>query len=220
LIDWLEGELPPDVAEEVAAHVKGCADCAREVEEIRAAVSAVSHSVAEPGEAYFGTFYGRVQNRVAEEYVPWTRRLWNFLAPSLQLRPALALASTIAIAVLSVTVALLSSPTGRALPQFAHLHGVKAGVRVNPAVPARQFVRVDPTMRQAVTALKKDEVTELQAQMARVMMGRFANSRVVVLPGAVAPEHVANPPAITDLNDQELSEVLNKLTKDVKKWSF
>jgi anti-sigma factor RsiW len=221
LIDWLEGELPPAVDEEIEKHVGGCADCAKEVHEIRQALAAVAHPVEDPGEGYFGSFYARLRQPLEEANGRgfWLRRWWEeLLTPRVWMR---ALAG-VAAAALVVVGALTATGTlaFRHSPQrmLAKLSPAAGGLHV--ALARTSLARVDPTVTQEVFSLKKEEVQDLQIQIAKVIMGQFVNSRVVALPGERPTSHVIYAPAVADLNDEELAEVTNTLSKEAQNWTL
>lgn len=220
LIDWLEGELPSEIAEEVAEHVNRCPDCAREVNQIRQALAAVTHPAEDPGEAYFDLFYARVQRHIADEAVqtPWYKRWWERLTtPAMLYRVAAATATLLVVLVgtMSYTGRLRSND---AQPSMAKLHGNYAVIAKKGRLVAA--TRVDPDMRQAVDSLEGDEIDKLQVEMAKVLLGQLSHSKVMVLPGSLTEHPVVNSPLVVDLSEEELTAVTDTVSKDINKWTL
>ena len=217
LIDWLEGELPPEAAVEVEQHVAGCPSCARDVHEIRQTLAAMAQPVDEPGEAYFASFYPRLRQTLEldEAGRSWVRRWWDrFWAPIPWLRVGAGVAAAVA-----VTLGVLFV-SGRVTIN----HAPKAQIaRVHPTAPKKNgflIARADPAFFQEVSTLRKDEVNELQVQIAKVMVGRIVSARLVALPGSRPTAPALDAPTTADLNDEELAEAVTTLTKDAKNWTL
>lgn len=229
LIDWLEGEVPPEVASEIKDHIQGCPACAREVNQIKQALDAVSHPAEDPGEAYFASFYTRLRDHLEQVRIPWSQRLRRWLT-----RPQVLIQSAATAAALLVAVLTTLMVTGNFHhPQSAgdDLLAEKSANRPNLALIARprlaaapnskQFttVHADPAIRKAVASLEDDEdIAELQTEVAEVLLGRLASTEVVILPGANLHGPAINTPVFHDLADEDLFEVVSMVDRDVRKW--
>jgi anti-sigma factor RsiW len=217
LLDWLEGELAPEVDAEIEQHVGGCADCAKEAHEIRQVLAAVAHPIEDPGAGYFASFYARLRQSREEATArgSWIRRWWEALLTPRVWTRALAGAAAAALVAFGALTATGTLSFQRSLPP--------ALVKISPArlATARAtLARVDPTVTQEVFSLKKEEVRDLQIQIAKVIMGQLVNSRVVALPGERPSSPVLYAPAVADLNDEELAEVTKTLSQDAKSWTL
>jgi hypothetical protein len=217
LIDWLEGELSPDLAAAVDQHVKNCAACAHEVAEIRQCLEAVTHPATDPGETYFASFFPRLREGLEAARTPWWKRLADRLwAPAWWPRAA-AVAALLVLVVVGAQVATHGVDTPGGAPALsAKLHGPALARLSRNAMLAR----LDPAMRQELETLQGEEVEALKVQVAKMLAGTLVNAHLVVLPGSAVSQPVIETPSVADLDDAELTEVAEILTKDVKKLSL
>jgi len=228
LIDWLEGELPPEVAEEVKDHIQGCPDCAREVNHIKQALEAVGHPAEDPGEAYFASFYTRLRDHLERVKLPWPQRLQRWLAKPQVLIQGAVTAAALLVAVMSTLLVTGyfhgSRDDTQELLAESQIHPKAALItrpRLASAPNIKQLavVRADPAIREAVASLEDEEdIAELQAEVAEVLLGRLASTEVVVLPGAMLHGPAVNAPVFHDLADEDLFEVVSLVDRDVRKW--
>lgn len=221
LIDWLEGELPSEIAEEVAEHVNRCPDCALEVAQIRQALASVAHPAEDPGEAYFDLFYARVQRHIETEAArnPWYQIWWERLTTPTALYRLAAASAALLVAVVGVmSFSGRLAPT-TTQPSIAKMHGNYA-VIAHKKARLMSATRIDPGMRQAVDSLESDEIDQLQLEMAKLLVGQLSNSKVVVLPGLLAGHPVVETPLVMEMNEEELDEVADTVSKDISKWTL
>jgi Putative zinc-finger len=217
LIDWLEGELPEDAAEAVDRHVADCPDCAGEVQQIREALAAVSHPAEDPGDAFFASFYPRLRQRLEIEAIPWTQRIWNwFWSPGVWVRSAAA-AAVVIFAVMATLVATDQMPNPNAKPTLI----AKKGVAVVDRRKVDLFAvsNVDPALRQAVEDLENEELDTFRVEIAKLLIEPFTGKIAVSLPG-VSPDHPAvNPTSTADLDENEIVQVAELLSRDMDSWT-
>ena len=97
LIDFVDGEVTPEEAASIQAHLEECPACGAAVESLRRALgAAASDRVPEPEPAYWAYFAGNVRSRVASRAESKKRRFRLVLIPGL----ATAAACVLLVAVL------------------------------------------------------------------------------------------------------------------------
>lgn len=219
LIDWLEGELPADNAQEVESHVAECADCAREVDDIRQALDAVSHPAHDPGDIYFAAFYPRLREGLEAQAPAWHRRIWDaFWTPAFWLRTAGGLTAALVIVVATLVVSGqirlgADQPRLSVMGQFTMLDKTKGDVLSKTSV--------DDELRDAVETLEGEALDTFRVAIAELILGQLTDARIALLPGASADHPAIDSPPVDDLDGEELFQVAELLSEqDVKKWTL
>lgn len=119
-VDYVNGDLPRDEAEEVRLHLLACADCRAEVDSLGAVWHALgSLAEEEPSEAVRTRFYALLEDRGRPDR-DWTERFPRWLAGWWPERPAVQMAMTAAALVLGLAagVELARGGTGGELSEL------------------------------------------------------------------------------------------------------
>jgi len=205
ILDWIEGELSPEEAAAVEAHVAECPDCAREVEQLRTVLGAIGQPAVDPGEQYFDSFYARLRERIDHEatYVPWTVKLWRALwTPGQWLRPV--------AATLTLLLVAAGAYTGISLIDFGQPQEqtMVAGVAKSKPLPSDYFVSsLDPRIAEEMAALNEEEMDQLQTQIAEVLLPSDTELTVV------DPDPFVASPTYASLDENEIAELADTLAE-------
>jgi anti-sigma factor RsiW len=162
---YQDGELSPGTRHRVEAHVRGCAQCGRELSALGRLKTALALDTADPPEAVWTAFWPQVRDRIAAP-ARTPRSAWERSWEAVRARPTLGLAPALAAATLAVLA--MVAPWQRAPQQAPAPTPVASGLE-SPGVQQAALDQVviqsieteDPDLPVMVYASPESDVTVL-----------------------------------------------------------
>ncbi len=219
LIDWLEGELSPEEAVAVEEMVAKDPECAREVEELRQVLAAVTHPADDPGETYFASFYPRLRERAITQTIPWYQQALNwFWSPGVWLRAG-AGATAMIVAVIGTLLVTNQLPSlDWQQPTMTAKKGM--AIKKTKAIELFDVATMRPELQKVVATLENDDLDDLRIEIANMLVEPDYPEQIVTLPGTL-PEHpVVDVSSVGDMDAAEIMQVAELLSQDVKNWTL
>jgi len=222
VIDYVEGELPPERRAELEEHLAGCPSCREAVLSVRAILNDAAGDLEDPGDAYFESLSARVMEEVRGKGADSPRRGVFARLAGLGWRPAVALSATIVAAVLAVSLAARDVPWEP--PSSAEeVEIIVREARRFALVSQLQLTRLELPSDDAVEESSDQSDVESDDVLAAGIFQRLDDDEEVFEAVGRELEFTARPGFLgdyADLTEEEGGELREHLLEAMNSWSI